>query len=306
MLKILSIGGAQIEAYLDKKFKKITTHVTGSAINTAKNYKAFGHPVEARLWLGEDKHGQIITNDLKKHHINSVISVIPSTQTPYTLYLVTGKNKNISLVEKENKLTNNLFYKDASLLQSTNWIHLSGLNCTPSQINSVFEQAFKKIAIPLTWSPGQRQITDGFHAFDFILKHTVILTINKKEILTFTHRKGFDRAIRDLFHTGVKIIVVTNHARAVQVITPRERFTILPPHGFISDYAGAGDRFASTFTSYAINTFDIPLAMQMATFHSHLLLMSQGADSSLMSKKALEQKFQREKKKYLVHLYEYL
>jgi sugar/nucleoside kinase (ribokinase family) len=301
MLKILSIGGASVDAYLNPKGKVKNVHIAGSAVNTAKNYKALGFTSKARIWVGKDGNGKDIINNLVKNKIVTVYDALEGERSEHKIL----KNNKV-VVENSDHLPQILREEDEKMIKSANWIHLSGLNSTPTSINRVLLPALEAKAIPVTWSPGKKQIEAGFHSFEQLLSRTVVLTLNKGELLKFTRRRTLERAIQDILHTGVKILVVTDHASITRVISYNERFTITPPHGKITDLQGVGDCWASTFTAYAVTEFDIPKAMQLATFHTKMLLEHEGADSAFVSKNDLEKKFKRVEKKYLVHVHKYM
>lgn len=304
-LRMLSIGEASIDAYLDKKLSKVTTHFAGSASNSAKNYASLGMLSKARIWLAKDAQGKMIEENLLFNDVTVVSTVTPNIATPHTLYLSGKHTKLVQLTDQTKKMHEVMMYKDVPMIRSANWIHLSDLNCAPHSITKIFDEAYKTVAIPLTWTPGSRQIADGFHAFPHLLEHTVVLTLNHEELLKFTNRRNRDYAIKDLLHAGVKVLVITNHDHVVRVVTKTEMFTIAAPHGKHTDHTGAGMRWASTFTYFLATQFDVVKAMQMATFHTHLLMTQEGADSSLMTAADLEKKFTKEKKNYLVHIHDY-
>lgn len=305
-IKFLSIGSAGIDAYLRDDLGSVETHVSGSAVNTAKNYKALGFASKARIWLGFDAHGKRIEQNLVDQGVVSVASVYKDKDTPHEVYMIDKQGiDQVPLLEETERLYEKLIDNDVRLIKSANWIHLSGLNCRPSDINEIFERVRRDVQLPLTWVPGQKQIKDGYHAFEDLLKHTIIIGLTYKDICKFTHRRNSEYAAKDILKAGVKIVVLFDENRVVKVITEHERFTIMPPEGKVRDHHGAMDRWMGTFTAYVASEYKIIKAMQLATLHTHLLVAKPGADTSLLTKKQLEDKLKRQSKHYLVHIHDY-
>jgi len=194
-------------------------------------------------------------------------------------------------------------------LAMADWIFLSHL----TEENSKIPDAILKILkahpnIKLAWNPGREQIDQGIKKWNRLLSHTEILFVNKEEASTFSRIPYQIGAAKDdsqhhvysykeflphyadnvlnilkTFHShGVKNTVITDGRNGTQASDGKNYyFCPVVSHKRV-DTLGAGDAFASGFTSAIIKNLPLNKALLYGTLNAGSAVMHPGAQNGLL------------------------
>ncbi|MDH5596855.1 MAG: carbohydrate kinase family protein [Candidatus Peregrinibacteria bacterium] len=213
----------------------------------------------------------------------------------------------------------NQFFTEKDLpleaLAQADWIFLNHLTTPNSKIPEVLLKILKANPhIRLAWNPGREQIAEGVKKWSALLKRTEILFLNKEEAAAFSRQTYKPAAIKkddpklrygkakllppyaddlsDILKTlvryGVKMAVVTDGRNGAQATDGKNHyFCPVVTHRRV-DTLGAGDAFASGFTTAIIKRLPLKDALVYGTLNAAGAVMKPGAQNGLLDKEGME------------------
>ncbi|MFH1461776.1 MAG: carbohydrate kinase family protein [bacterium] len=212
MKKILTIGGATQDIYLDQQgadcmsiwqknseskymlFKAgakvevndILYFTGGGATNSATTFKRQGFDVHCFCKIGQDQAGEFIINDLKKEKINysKIIKtdkdqsgtsfVINSLKRERTIFAYRGANSTLS----KNEIP-------LDLIKNSDQIYITSLSDNSAKILPQIVEYAHKHKIPVAINPGKSQLAQGAPILKENLKYIDTLIMNSDEAKSF-------------------------------------------------------------------------------------------------------------------------
>lgn len=143
----------------------------------------------------------------------------------------------------------------------------------------------------LVFQPGTFQIRLGYEALKDLYAVTEIFFCNKEEAQTIlgTKEDNISTLLRDIKKLGPKIPVITDGPRGAYALDGDEVWfmPMYPDPSAPVDRTGAGDSFASTFTSALALGHDVQTALSWAPINSMSVVQYIGAQKGLLSKEEL-------------------
>jgi len=209
------------------------------------------------------------------------------------------------------------------ILAQTDWIFLNHL----TELNSKIPSAILKILkanphIKLAWNPGHEQITQGVKKWKQLLSHTEALFLNKEEATAFSrtsyklagnkkddpvhhicsnenllppYADDCSEILKVLTSYGVNNVVVTDGRNGSQATDGKYHyFCPVQTHRRV-DTVGAGDAFASGFTSAMIKKKPLKIALLYGTLNAGNAVMHPGAQNGLLDAKGLQKVLNKSK-----------
>jgi len=201
-------------------------------------------------------------------------------------------------------------------LEQADWIFLNHLTEKNSRIPHEILKILKKNPhIKLAWNPGKEQLEQGVKRWKALLEHTEILFVNKEEASTFTHTpyrlagiksedpryhthlpKAFLPPYADdvseimykFFKYGPKMVVITDGHNGAQASDGKRLYFCPVALHKLVDATGAGDAFASGFTSAIIEGESLKNALKFGTVNAYNVINFYGAQTGLLTHKELE------------------
>ena len=206
-------------------------------------------------------------------------------------------------------------------LAEADWIFLSHLAEMNSKIPDEILKVLKKHPhIKLAWNPGHEQIMQGAKKWKKLLEHTEVLFLNKEEAAEFSRtpymlagNKKDDPAqhvcnnkcylppyaddcsdiLKVLTSFGAKHVVVTDGRNGAQASDgKRQYFCPVRSHRRV-DTLGAGDAFASGFTSAMIKNLPLKTALLYGTLNAGNAVMHPGAQNGLLTAEEMEKALEK-------------
>lgn len=298
------------------KVQEVSESFGGGATNTAVTFAGQGFEVYFIGKIGE-QYGDRVLENLEKHGVftqfakmtkrdkTGFSTIINTFDGDRTLLAYPGANRFFSA-------------KDLPLkeLATADWIFLNHLAEMDSNIPAEILKILKhNPRIKLAWNPGHEQIVQGVKKWKQLLAHTEVLFMNKEESAAFTrtpyklagvkkddpkHHVCDDQCflppyaddateiLKILTGYGVKTAVVTDGRNGAQASDGKQRyFCPVLSHRRV-DTLGAGDAFASGFTSALMKNLPLKTALLYGTLNAGNAVMHPGAQNGLLDAEAME------------------
>jgi len=200
-------------------------------------------------------------------------------------------------------------------LNTADWIFFNHISEKNSKIPEVLLSTLKKNPnMKLAWNPGREQLEQGVKKWKSLLARTEILFINKEEAELFTGLLSRPAGIKSedpkyhvymkrdflppyaddvselmvkLMKTGVKTVVITDGRNGAQACCgDRLYFCPVNTHKRV-DTLGAGDSFATGFTTAMILGKNLKSALIYGTLNAYAVVNHYGAQEGLLTLKEL-------------------
>jgi sugar/nucleoside kinase (ribokinase family) len=287
----------------------IEKHCGGGAANTSISFKKLGLESIVFGSIGNDETGYWIKQVLEKEGVNheSIVKK-ENLHSGFSLILNSFEGERTVLFNAE---SNNDFKDfDLDMLESKkiDALYLCHLSCYSK------ESIFKKISLYLdenlkcffAWNPGREQLEEGINIYNHLLKKCDILFLNKEESEKFTGLKSIhysesknqdkipstaydsSEIAKKILKTGVKTLVITDGENGAQIF--QDEFFIFSPKSLERnkiDTLGAGDAFASAFTTSVLNGYTLKKSSMYASMNSASVISYRGAQDGLLNKEKL-------------------
>lgn len=240
--------------------------------------------------IGDDVNGQDCLNQLKKENIlTDYVSIEAGKKTNYHYVLWFGVERTILVKHTE------FDFKFPNLEgKEIGWIYLSSLaeNSLPYHLE-IAEYLKSHPETKLAFQPGTFQIKLGTEVLKDIYAHTEIFFCNLEEAQKILNIESRDiKTLSDGLHKlGPKIVAISDGPKGAYASDGVDVWytPIYPDTAPAIDRTGAGDAFASTFTSAIALGKTIPEALSWGPINSMSVVQYVGAQAGLLSREKLEE-----------------
>jgi len=293
----------------------------GGATNTSVAFSRMGFDAYFIGMVGTE-YGDKVLENLRKEKVHAeYVSRTTKDKTAFSTILNTFEGDRTVLAYAG---ANQYFSADdlpLKALGTADWIFFNHLTEKKSRIPDELLKILKKNPkIRLAWNPGLEQIEQGTQPWKPLLDRTDLLFMNKEEAVLFartafkpagikhenpkfhwhiphSHLPPYADDMADVFSTflktGVKTVVITDGKNGSQACD-RKRVYFCPVETQKKvDTLGAGDAYASGFTSAIILGLDIQDALKCGTINSNSVISYFGAQRGLLTQKELLKRLQK-------------
>ena len=240
--------------------------------------------------IGDDENGRECMETLRKEKVDtSLVTVHPRAKTNYHYVLMYEAERTI-LVKHEA-----YDYKLPPIEPSPKWIYLSSLGGDSENYHyALIAYLEAHPEVQLAFQPGTFQITLGKDRLRKLYEHTHLFFCNKEEAGRILGTK--ETEIKKLLHAihalGPKVVCITDGPKGAHAYDGHmNEYWSIPmypdPKPPVSR-TGAGDAFASTFTSAIILGKSVREALLWAPINSAFVVQEVGAQKGLLTRTALE------------------
>ena len=301
------------------KVREVVETFGGGATNTGIAFSRMGFDVYTCAKVGAE-HGEEVIENLEREGVctdfirntkrdkTAFSDIINTIDGDRTVLAYAGANKYFSAKDLPVKK-----------LEKADWIFLNHLTEKNSQIPKVLLSVLKKNPdIKLAWNPGKEQLEQGVKKWKQLLSRTEILFVNKEEAALFTKTpyqlagikkhdpKYHIHTVRDFlppyaddvseimlefFKYGVKYVVITDGRNGSQVSDGKRLYFSPVLSTKRVDTLGAGDSFASGFTSAMILGKNLKTALIYGTLNANSVVNHFGAQKGLLTKSEMNKRF---------------
>lgn len=301
------------------KVKEVIETFGGGATNTGVAFARMGFDVSTCAKIGAE-YGERVIKNLKNEGVDtSFIRKTKRDKTAFSDIINTFDGDRTVLAyagANQYFCAKDLPVKD---LEKADWIFLNHLTEKNSKIPNALISILKKNPnIKFAWNPGKEQLDQGVKKWKNLLEHTEILFVNKEEAALFTKKpyrlagikkedpkhhiyisKDFlppyaddiSEIMLEFFKYGVKYVVITDGRNGAQA-SDGERLYFCPVVSTKRiDTLGAGDSFASGFTSAMILDKNLKTALIYGTLNANSVVNHFGAQKGLLKKSEMNKRF---------------
>lgn len=271
----------------------------GNSANAAVAASRLGLKAAFITHMGDDQNGKECTEELEKNFVSTeFIKVHKGRQTNYHYVLWFEAERTILVKHEEYE------YSLPPSVEAPRWMYLTSLaeNSLPYHLE-IAEYLHKHPEIKLAFQPGTFQIRLGFEKLRTLYGLTEVFFCNvneAKRILGMKEEIEILPLLIKIRALGPKIVVITDGPKGAYTYDGSESY-FMPPYPDPKppyERTGAGDAFASTFTSALAYGKDIPEALRWAPINSMSVVQQIGAQKGLLSREALETYLKRAPKDY--------
>ncbi|OHA58243.1 MAG: hypothetical protein A2571_03230 [Candidatus Vogelbacteria bacterium RIFOXYD1_FULL_44_32] len=260
----------------------------GNSPNAAVSASRLGLTTGLLTNIGDDDEGKEALASLAKENVaTDLVKTNAGQKTNYHYVLWYGAERTI-LIKHEKY--------DYSLpdIGNPRWIYLSSLG--ENSLDFHHQLATWLLAHPetkLAFQPGTFQINLGPDKLPDIFARTEIFVCNLEEarrILKTPDETDVKNLLTSIKNLGPKIVGLTDGPNGAYTFdgTDMWQMPIYPDPKSPISRTGAGDAFASTFTSFIALGMSVPEALKRAPINSMSVVQSVGAQSGLLTKEKIE------------------
>jgi ribokinase len=273
-------------------------YAVGNSPNAAVSASRLGLSSALVTSLGNDENGKACLNVLKREKVNTrFVTIDKGKPTNYHYVLWYGAERTILTKHADFK------YHPLKNVPPVSWLYLSSLGSHALSFHKDIENYLKKNkSAKLAFQPGTYQISLGYKKLKYFYDRADIFFCNKEEAQRILKTKdtNIKALLRGMKKLGPKIVSITDGPKGAYVFDGKEAwFTPMypdpkPPY----DRTGAGDAFASTFTSLLALGYGMKEALQRAPINSMSVVQFVGAQKGLLGRKDIERWLKRAPKDY--------
>lgn len=291
-------------------FKKATVVAgVGNSPNASVSASKLGLTSAILTHVGADTHGKECISALLDQGVDtSLVRQEAGIDTNYHYVLSYEAERTILVKHAEFSYD---FDAEISSVETIDWIYLSSLaeNSLPYH-KQIAEYLKSHPETKLAFQPGTFQMKLGYKELKDIYEHSELFFCNKEE----ANRILIDRGVRSEETSDIKILLqeIKNLGPRIAVITdgPDGSYTydgeemlfvpMYPDPKPPVERTGAGDAFASTFTSYIIKGMPVREALLRAPINSMNVVQHIGAQAGLLTGEQIEEWLAKKPEDYVV------
>lgn len=266
-------------------------HAVGNSPNASVAASRLGLSSGIATDIGDDDNGRECVDALGKERVDThFITTHTGAKTNYHYVLLYEAERTI-LVKHET-----YDYKLPTIEPAPKWIYLSSLGSNSEHYHyEIVSYLEKNPEVQLAFQPGTFQLTLGREKLKKLYARSNLFFCNKEESQRILGTKESDikKLLRAICDIGPKIVCITDGPKGAYAYDGHmNEFWFMPifpdPKPPISR-TGAGDAFASTFTSAIILEKSVKEALRWAPVNSAYVVQEVGAQKGLLTRKALEE-----------------
>lgn len=264
-------------------------YAVGNSPNASVSASRLGLNSTLLASVGDDENGKKCLDTLKKDGVNTeYINIDKNLETNYHYVLRYGVERTILV--KHQDFRKNL----PKNLPKIKWIYLSSLGTNTLEYHKeILEYLEQNPETKLAFQPGTFQMKLGLEKLGGIYKRSDIFFCNLEEAQRILNVNDGDIKvlIKKIHFLGPKIVCISDGPNGAYASDSENIFYVpqYPDTSTLVDRTGAGDAFASTFTSMIILGKTVSEALAYAPINSMSVVQYMGAQKGLLNMDKLEE-----------------
>lgn len=260
--------------------------VGGNAANTAVGFARLGYNAAIYTHLGDDDSGEQMMLQLKKNKVKTdFVQIDKNKESNYNTIINTHGERTILTYHQQRE------YKLPKLTPA-DWLYFTSLGTGfESIIPDVLEYAIKN-KVKIVFQPGTYQIKYGSPRVQSLLHHTKILFLNKEEVQYYfnTQENDYSILLDVMLKAGPETVVLTDGKNGAFAASGKDKYFLkVPCDQERVDTTGAGDSFATGFTSAMMDGLKLEDGLIRGQLEASSVIRQIGAQTGLLYKKDLDE-----------------
>lgn len=264
--------------------KGFTLTFGGGAANVAVAASRLGLKTAIYTHLGEDVFGKEILENFKKERVDT-------SQVKLDKKHATNVNIVISHEAERTILTSHEKREYELAAPAAGWVFLSSLGPGSDLLYDPLANYVREKGIKLVFAPGSYQVKAGLRGYRSLLAVCEVFVVNREEAgqLLNTDSLGSEKQLlANLRALGPQIVVVTDGPQGSYAYDGTN-FLFQPASSLEAiERTGAGDAFASGFTTALILGKNVKDALKWGTANAGAVTQKIGAQAGLLTREELE------------------
>lgn len=273
--------------------KEVNVKATGNSPNAVNAARKLGLKTGLVTNVGGDDNGKEILKSLKEKGVNTdYITIHPDKDSNHN-YILRYKAERTILVHHVE-----YDYKLPNIKTPPKWLYLSSLaHNSLDHHHEIADYLRDNKEVKLAFQPGTFQMMLGYEKLKDLYELTEIFFCNKEEAQKILETKEDDikKLLKDMHNLGPKTVVITDGPDGAYVYDGRGDGEAEIWHGPMYpdpappvDRTGAGDSFASTFTSALVMGKSIEEALMYGPVNSMSVVQHIGAQAGHLTLEEIE------------------
>jgi len=260
----------------------------GNAANAAVSASRLGLKTGFITNIGSDQQGKDCLASLQKDGVSDeFVKITEGKKTNYHYVLWYGSERTI-LIKHE------IFDYVLPDIGEPKWIYFSSVNENAFPFhNTVADYIVAHPSVKLAFQPGKFEIKMGKEKLAKLYKNCELFFCNVEEAKKILQTENFSikALLTELHGLGPKIVVITDGPNGAYSFdgTAYLSMPTYPDPADPVERTGAGDAFASTFTSALALGLDIHTALSWGPINSMSVVQHIGAQQGLLTKEEIEE-----------------
>ena len=264
-------------------------NAVGNASNAAVSAARLGLSTYFVTNIGDDKHGKDCLETLEKNNVHTeYVKINSGMKTNYHYVLMYGPERTILIKHQE--------YPYAfPEIDEPKWIYFSSINETafPTMHNAIADYCEAHPDTKLAFQPGKFEIKLGKEKLERLYKNADLFFCNVEEAAKILGTESLEikNLLTGMHNLGPKTVVITDGPKGAYAYDGTDMWFVpcYPDPAPPVSRTGAGDAFASTFTS-AIALGKTPgEALAWGGINSMAVVQHVGANVGLLTREKLEE-----------------
>jgi ribokinase len=274
-------------------------HIGGGGTNTAASFKKLGHKTAYLGKIGHDENGVKILHELNKLNIEFIGTF--GKQSGYSVILDSIAHDRTILTHKGSN--DNFTYREVDKTKlNAKWFYFSSMMSSSLELLKSLARYANKKNIKLAFNPSEYLVIKGIQELKPILDATNLLIFNREEAQILSKKKNIQEAFKTLKKT-IKpegVVVITDGPRGVYAYDGEHIMHAYPTKIKIVETTGAGDAFASAFTSAIMQGKLLKEALRAGMIQAESVIQCRGAKNKLLNKNEMEKALKKDKRKIII------
>ncbi len=267
--------------------------IGGGGTNCAVAFSRFGFKTGYIGKIGRDDNGVKVYECLKQSNVEFIGSL--GNQTGFSVILDSIYEDRTILTSKG--CNDDLDYSELNLKDvSAKMLYCSSMmGKSYSTLTKVINH-FKKKGALISFNPSLYMTKDK--RIQTLLKHLDLLIFNKEEAFSLTGKDDLKSAFNALNKKVKGLIVITDGKKGAYCYSKQKIYRGLPRKNLkIVETTGAGDAFASGFSSGLMLKKSVEECMLRGLIQSEAVIQDYGAKTDLLSEKKMQSLLKKDKRK---------
>jgi ribokinase len=271
--------------------------IGGAGTNTAVSFSRLGLKTGYLGKIGRDNGGMQVFNLLHKEKISFLGAF--GDKTGYSVILDSKADDRTILTYKG--CNDNFKYSEIEKTRlKTKWFYFGSMTNSSFEVLNELSKFSERNKIKIAFNPSKYLVVKGMNFFRTVFKNTNVLILNKEEAEILSGQKSNESIDKLLLALKAHIkdyVIITDGKNGCWCFDGWKVIHAMPSKNLkIVETTGAGDAFASAFTSGLVFGKEMKTAVKMGMLQAESVIQSYGAKNILLSERQMSILLKKDKR----------